>query len=68
MTIEELSQIVDASPDLDEIVISAEAWSDLHRQIVPNNIVPATVERPAIFWFRDKKIVTPLARLTRREP
>lgn len=60
MTLEDLDALVEQWHDRPYILVSAEDWEGLARLIAPRQVVHATDDRPAFFWHRDKRIVTPV--------
>ena len=43
----------------DVVVLSLDEWEALRRLISSDQVVAATADQPAFFWFRDKRVVTP---------
>jgi hypothetical protein len=62
MTLQELADKVDREELLGDIVVSPDQWRELVYQVSPFQIIAATPERPAWFWFRDRRVVTPASK------
>ena len=59
MTLTDLHALVSQYRQKEHIIISDVEWNQVIVFIAPYQIVPATADRPAYFWFLDKRIVTP---------
>lgn len=58
-TIDDLQRLCSQYQERDVIVVGVDEWERLSLNIASCQYVAAQADRPAFFWFRDKKIVTP---------